>query len=141
MSPHEWIVLAVMALAIALFISERLSIDLVALLIILLLVTTGVLTPKQGLAGFGDQATLSVAFMFVLSSALLGTGAVSTLGPRLSRHFRESPMRGMLLFMLLVGGLSAFANNTPIVALLIPVVVQMAHTSGQAPSKLLIPVS
>ncbi|MBK9418629.1 MAG: SLC13 family permease [Flavobacteriales bacterium] len=141
MSPHEWIVLAVMALAIALFISERLSIDLVALLIILLLVTTGVLTPKEGLAGFGDQATLTVAFMFVLSSALLGTGAVSTLGPRLSRHFRESPMRGMLLFMLLVGGLSAFANNTPIVALLIPVVVQMAHTSGQAPSKLLIPLS
>jgi len=111
------------------------------LLIILLLVTTGVLTPKEGLAGFGDQATLTVAFMFVLSSALLGTGAVSTLGPRLSRHFRESPMRGMLLFMLLVGGLSAFANNTPIVALLIPVVVQMAHTSGQAPSKLLIPLS
>jgi di/tricarboxylate transporter len=47
----------------------------------------------------------------------------------------------MLMFMLLVGGISAFANNTPIVALLIPVVVQMAHTSGQAPSKLLIPLS
>jgi di/tricarboxylate transporter len=130
-----------MALAIGLFITERLSIDLVALVIILLLVVTGVLSPKEGLAGFGDQATLTVAFMFVLSSALLGTGAVSTLGPRLSRHFRESPMRGMLMFMLLVGGISAFANNTPIVALLIPVVVQMAHTSGQAPSKLLIPLS
>jgi di/tricarboxylate transporter len=141
MTPHEWIVLAVMALAIGLFITERLSIDLVALVIILLLVVTGVLSPKEGLAGFGDQATLTVAFMFVLSSALLGTGAVSTLGPRLSRHFRESPMRGMLMFMLLVGGISAFANNTPIVALLIPVVVQMAHTSGQAPSKLLIPLS
>ena len=141
MTPHEWIVLAVMALAIGLFITERLSIDLVALVIILLLVVTGVLSPKEGLAGFGDQATLTVAFMFVLSSALLGTGAVSTLGPRLSRHFRESPMRGMLMFMLLVSGISAFANNTPIVALLIPVVVQMAHTSGQAPSKLLIPLS
>jgi di/tricarboxylate transporter len=113
----------------------------VALVIILLLVVTGVLSPKEGLAGFGDQATLTVAFMFVLSSALLGTGAVSTLGPRLSAHFRKSPMKGMLLFMLLVGLLSAFANNTPIVALLIPVVVQMAHTSGQAPSKLLIPLS
>ena len=88
MTPQEWIVLAVMALAIGLFITERLSIDLVALVIILLLVVTGVLSPKEGLAGFGDQATLTVAFMFVLSSALLGTGAVSTLGPRLSRHFR-----------------------------------------------------
>ena len=141
MTPHEWIVLAVMALAIGLFITERLSIDLVALVIILLLVVTGVLSPKEGLAGFGDQATLTVAFMFVLSSALLSTGAVSTLGPRLSVHFRQSPMKGMLLFMLLVGLLSAFANNTPVVALLIPVVVQMAHTSGQAPSKLLIPLS
>ncbi len=141
MTPHEWIVLAVMALAIGLFITERLSIDLVALVIILLLVITGVLTPKEGLAGFGDQATLTVAFMFVLSSALLSTGAVSTLGPRLSVHFRESPAKGMFLFMLMVGLLSAFANNTPVVALLIPVVVQMAHTSGQAPSKLLIPLS
>ena len=54
MTPHEWIVLAVMALAIGLFITERLSIDLVALVIILLLVVTGVLSPKEGLAGFGD---------------------------------------------------------------------------------------
>ena len=141
MTPHEWIVLAVMALAITLFITERLSIDLVALVIILLLVLTGVLSPQEGLAGFSDQATLTVAFMFVLSSALLSTGAVSTLGPRLSVHFRTSPIKGMFLFMMLVGLLSAFANNTPVVALLIPVVVQMAHASGQAPSKLLIPLS
>jgi di/tricarboxylate transporter len=79
--------------------------------------------------------------MFVLSAALLRTGAISTLGPRLSRHFRETPVRGMLLFMFFIGLLSAFLNNTPIVALLIPVVVQMARTSGQAPSKLLIPLS
>lgn len=141
MGPQEWIVAGVLLLAIVLFISEKLSIDLVALLIILLLVGSGVLSPAEGFAGFGDQATLTVAFMFVLSSALLSTGAVSTLGPRLSTHFRASPVKGMLLFMLLVGVLSAFLNNTPIVALLIPVVVQIAHTSGQAPSKLLIPLS
>ena len=141
MSPHEWIVLAVTAVAIVLFITERLTVDLVGLLMIVALVLTGVLSPQEGLAGFSDPATLTVAFMFVLSASLLRTGAVSTLGPRLSRHFRETPLKGMVLFMLLVGVLSAFINNTPVVALLIPVVVQMAHASGQAPSKLLIPLS
>jgi di/tricarboxylate transporter len=141
MSPDEIIVLCTLIGAIVLFISEKLTIDLVALLIILALVLGGVLTWQEGLAGFSDGATLTVAFMFVLSAALLRTGAVSTLGPRLSIHFRERPMVGMALFMLLVGGASAFLNNTPIVALLIPVVVQMAHSAGMAPSKLLIPLS
>jgi len=141
MSPDEWIVLAVTAVAIALFISEALTVDLVGLVIIAALVLTGVLSPQEGFAGFSDAATLTVAFMFVLSASLLRTGAVSTLGPRLSRHMRDTPVGGMLLFMLAVGVLSAFINNTPVVALLIPVVVQMAHASGQAPSKLLIPLS
>lgn len=141
MSPHEWIVLAVTLGAVVLFVTEKVSIDLVALLIVASLVLTGVLTPHDGFAGFSDAATLTVAFMFVLSAALLRTGVISTLGPRLSRHFRERPVMGMLLFMLTVGVLSAFINNTPVVALLIPMVVQTAHASGQSPSKLLIPLS
>lgn len=141
MSSPEWIVLAITAMAIVLFVTERLSVDLVGLLIIAALILTGVLTPAEGLAGFSDPATLTVAFMFVLSSALLRSGAVSTLGPRFSGAFRRSPRIGLLVFMLLVGALSAFINNTPVVALLIPVVVQMAHASGTAPSKLLIPLS
>lgn len=141
MSPQEWIVLAVTAIAIGLFVSEKLSVDLVGLLIIAALVVTGVLEPKEGLAGFSDAATLTVAFMFVLSAALLRSGAVSTLGPRMSRHFRAAPVTGLVLFMLVVGLLSAFVNNTPVVALLIPVVMQMAHAAGMAPSKLLIPLS
>ncbi|WKZ67010.1 MAG: SLC13 family permease [Flavobacteriales bacterium] len=141
MSPQEWIVLVILAVALVLFITDRVGVDLVALLIVGALAITGVLTPKEALAGFSDQATLTVAFLFVLSAALLRTGAVSTLGPRLSGHFRESPAIGVLLLMLVVGLVSAFMNNTPIVALLIPVVVQIAQTSGQAPSKLLIPLS
>jgi di/tricarboxylate transporter len=141
MTPDEWIVAGVVVAALALFISEKLSIDLVALLILMVLVGTGVITPKEALNGFSDPATVTVMFMFVLSSALLRTGAVSTIGPRLSRIFRNSPAMGMFLFALCIGGISAFVNNTPVVALLLPVVVQMAHSSGQAPSKLLIPLS
>ncbi len=141
MSPDEIIVACVALGALVLFISEKLPIDLVALLILLVLVGTGVISPKEALNGFSEPATITVMFMFVLSSALLRTGAVSTVGPRLSRLFRDRPAQGMFLFALAVGLLSAFVNNTPVVALLLPVVVQMAHSSGQAPSKLLIPLS
>lgn len=141
MTPHEWIVLIILSMALVLFISDRLGVDLVALVIVGALMVSGVLSPKEALSGFSDQATLTVAFMFVLSAAMLRTGAIATLGPRLSELFRRSPVRGVLWFMLTVGVLSAFLNNTPIVALLIPVVVQIAQTSGQAPSRLLIPLS
>lgn len=141
MSPAEIIVLCTIIGALVLFISEKLSIDLVAMLILMVLVGTGVISPKEALNGFSDPATITVAFMFVLSAALLRTGAVSTIGPRLSRIFRTNPVKGMLLFTLVIGLLSAFVNNTPVVALLMPVVIQMAHSSGQAPSKLLIPLS
>ncbi|MBL7983971.1 MAG: SLC13 family permease, partial [Flavobacteriales bacterium] len=141
MSPDEIIVACVALGALVLFISEKLPIDLVALLILLVLVGSGVISPKEALNGFSEPATITVMFMFVLSSALLRTGAVSTVGPRLSRLFRDRPAQGMFLFALAVGLLSAFVNNTPVVALLLPVVVQMAHSSGQAPSKLLIPLS
>ncbi|MBK6543475.1 MAG: SLC13 family permease [Flavobacteriales bacterium] len=141
MSPHEWIVLATIVGALILFISEKLSIDLVALLILMVLVGSGVITPKEALNGFSDQATITVAFMFVLGAARWRTGAVSTIGPKLSVLFRTNPVVGMLVFTVVVALLSAFVNNTPVVALMMPVVVQMAHTSGLAPSKLLIPLS
>ncbi len=141
MSPDEIIVLCTLLGALVLFISEKLSIDLVALLLLLVLVGTGVISAQQALDGFSDPATITVAFMFVLSTALLRTGAVSMLGPRLSRVFRSRPRLGMFLFALSIGLISAFVNNTPVVALLMPVVVQVAHSSGMSPGKLLIPLS
>lgn len=141
MSPDQWIVAGVVVGALVLFISEKLSIDLVALLILVVLVGSGVITPAEALHGFSDPATITVAFMFVLSAALLRTGAVATIGPRLSRVLRSKPLLGMFLFTFCIGGISAFVNNTPVVALLMPVVIQMAHSSGQTPGKLLIPLS
>ena len=94
MTPDQWIVSGVVLGALVLFISEKFSIDLVALLILVTLVGTGVITPGEALNGFSDQATITVAFMFVLSAALLRTGAVATIGPRLSRIFRSSPAMG-----------------------------------------------
>mgnify|MGYP003484245953 CR=1 FL=1 len=135
MGTPELIVLAVALVALVLFITERIDIDLIALLILVALVLTGVITPRQGLAGFSDPATLTVAFMFVLSAALLRTGLLVVLAPRLSIQLRRSELRGMLFLVVGVAGFSAFLNNTPIVAIFIPIVVQAARSAGISPSR------
>jgi di/tricarboxylate transporter len=135
------ITLAVIVGALILFATEVVSIDVVALLILSTLVLTGVISPEEGVAGFSNKATVTVAFMFVLSAALLKTGALQFLAYQLADFFKKNFKLGMLLMMLLVALISAFINNTPVVAVFIPVVIQIAQASGQSPSKLLIPMS
>lgn len=105
------------------------------------LIITGVVSPEEGVAGFSNQATLTVAFMFVLSAAMLKTGALQKLSFRLALIFEQHFTKGLLMMMLLIALISAFINNTPVVAVFIPVVLQIAHKSGVSPSKLLIPLS
>ncbi len=135
------VVLLVIITAVVLFATEWLSVDLVALLIMVSLVLTGIISADEGVAGFSNNATLTVAFMFVLSASLLKTGALQQMGPRLTSIFQKNHMLGMILMMVLVAFVSAFVNNTPVVAIFIPVVMQVAQGIGQSPSKLLIPLS
>ncbi|MBV6647743.1 MAG: SLC13 family permease, partial [Cyclobacteriaceae bacterium] len=141
MSIDAIIVIAIISAGVILFVTEWLSIDLVAILIMVALVITGVLTAEEGLAGFSNSATITVAFMFVLSTALLKTGSLQRIGPFLGNIFKTNFNIGLLLTILFVGGISAFVNNTPIVAMFIPVVISVASQSGVSPSKLLIPLS
>ena len=141
MTPDQWIVAGVVIVALALFISEKLSIDLVALMIAAALTLSGVISPSEAVAGFSDNATITVAFMFAISAALMRTGALSTVGPRMSERFRRNETWGLFAFMCLIGAISAFVNNTPIVAVFIPIAVQMAHSANMHPGKLLIPLS
>jgi di/tricarboxylate transporter len=141
MGQDAYFVLGIVLIATILFITEAISIDLVALLVVVLLIVSGVITPQEGVAGFSNPATLTVAFMFVLSAAILKTGALQSFGVQLSPIFRKRPGIGVGLMILLVGVISAFVNNTPVVAVLIPVVIQIAHTTNIPPSQLLIPLS
>jgi di/tricarboxylate transporter len=135
------ITICVIVLAIILFATEALPIDLVAISIMIILVLGGVITPEEGIEGFSNKATITVAFMFVLSAALLKTGALQVLAHRLSKVFRYKFNAGILMMMFMIAIISAFVNNTPVVAVFIPVVIQIAHASGQSPSKMLIPLS
>ena len=141
MSAGIIITLCVIAGAIFLFATELISVDLVALCILVSLTISGVITPEQGVAGFSNTATITVAFMFILSAALLKTGALQFLAHRLSQIFRYNFRLGMVLMMILIAIVSAFINNTPVVAVFIPVIIQIAHASGRNPAKMLIPLS
>jgi di/tricarboxylate transporter len=135
------ITIVVILVAIILFATEWLPIDLVALLIMLSLIVTGVISAEEGVAGFSNKATITVAFMFIISAALLKTGALQFLTHRLSSLFQRNYLLGMLAIMPLIAVFSAFVNNTPVVAVFIPVMMQVAKSMGKSPSKFLIPLS
>lgn len=141
MNTDALIVLGIIIVAVVLFATEWLSVDLVAILIIVALSVSGVISAQEGISGFSNPATITVAFMFVLSYALLKTGSLQRIGPYLSPIFKKNFNLGILIMMLFVGLISAFVNNTPIVAMFIPVMISIANLSGISPSKLLIPLS
>lgn len=141
MSVQMIIVLCVLALAVGLFVTEKLRVDLVALLVMALLLLTGVISPSQGLAGFSNSATLTVGAMFVLSAGLYRTGAVSFLGELAAGLFERGFWVGIVSVMLIVGILSAFINNTPVVAIFLPILLGVARDTGISASRILMPVS
>jgi di/tricarboxylate transporter len=127
--------------AVVLFVSEKFSTDIVAMLVMIALLVTRILTPAEGLAGFANTATITVGAMFVLSAGMFRSGAVNFVGKGLGRLARHSS--GLMLFVLMVGVgvLSSFLNNTAAVAILIPVVIVVARRADTSPSKLLMPLS
>lgn len=98
MTTEAYIVLSVIFCAVILFATEVITIDLVAILVMLVLIFSGVITPEEGVEGFSNSATITVAFMFILSHAILKSGALQVLAFRLSKTFRNSFSMGMFAF-------------------------------------------
>jgi di/tricarboxylate transporter len=134
------IVLIIVAVAVVLFATEKLSMDVVAILVLGSLTVFGLVKPGEALSGFGHEATVTVGAMFVLSAGLNATGALGTLGQRLIQHGKNETM---LLLLVMVGAalVSPFINNTAAVAVFLPLVIGAAATRKIANSKLLIPLS
>ena len=135
-----WIVFAIIASVIVLFVWDRLPVIVVCIGCALALWATGVLTLNQSLAGFGDPATVFVASLFVASAALEKTGVTAWAGQVLIRGAGQSRWRLILLMMLFVGVLSALISVNGGVAALLPVVVVMAVRLKRPPSQLLMPL-
>jgi di/tricarboxylate transporter len=134
-------VFLILAVTIALFVSDRIRLDLVALMSAAALVLTGILTPSQALAGFGDPLVVMIASLFVVSGGMFRTGVAQRLGLWLGRVAGDGEARLILLIMLITAPLSAIMSSTGTVAVMLPVVVTLAWRARISPSKLLIPLA
>lgn len=141
MTVDMWITVGVIVLALVLFVTERLSVDVIGIGILVLLVVLGVISPEQGVMGFANSATLTVAAMFVLSDALLKTGIISRIAPWFGTLLRKGYKKSIFVLSTGVGGISAFINNTPVVATFIPIISNAAKSQRMSPARYLIPLS
>jgi len=136
-----WLISSILAGTLYLLITEKISVDLTAVGIIVLLVVTGLLTPREAVSGFANPAVITVGAMFVVSKGLMRTGGVEFIGRQVIKVAKKNVTAALALILATVAVASAFINNTPVVILFIPVVMAMCCELGLSPSKFLIPVS
>jgi len=133
--------LAVIGVVGVLLLWGRISPELISLLGLVAVVLGGVITPQQAMDQFAHPAVVTVAGMFVLSHGLVRTGVVDILGARLAAWPATGATSVLWVVLPAVLVLSAFLNNTPVVALFVPLLVRFAQQVGVAPSRLLMPLS
>jgi len=141
MSGDMMFVFGLLFIIIILFVSDKVRLDIVAIGAILVLMLSGLLTPVEALAGFGDPVVLLIAGLFVIGEGLYRTGIAFAVGGWLMRVAGTNELRLMVMLMLVVAGLSAFMSSTGAVAIFIPIVLTLAAKSGINPSRLLLPIA
>ena len=135
------LVLGLLLATILLFASDRLRMDIVAILVLLALMMSGLLAPKEALAGFGDPLVVLIAGLFVIGEGLFRTGVAFAIGNWLLGVAGNSETRLLVLLMLVVAGLSAFMSNTGAVAVFIPVALNLSTKANVPANRLLMPMA
>lgn len=135
------LVFSIIGLAIILFFTEKFTIDTVSIGVMVAFLLTGILDVEEGLSGFSNPATITVAAMFVVSAAIFNTGLLDSFTQRLSLQAGKGQTHLLFTLMLSAGFLSAFISDTAVVALLMPAVMRLNQTNNIPPSKLLMPLS
>ena len=141
MTPEIAIVLGILAVSLVLFISEVIRMDLVALLVLGALAMTGLVGPNEALAGFSNNAVVTVWAMFILSEGLTRTGIADIIGRQVMRLAGRREVPVIVVIMITGAVLSAFMNNIGVAALMLPVVVDIARRTHIPPSRLLMPLA
>ena len=136
-----WIVSLILAVTLVLLITEKIPIDLTSIGLIVALMVSGLLPPKEAVAGLANPAVITVGCMFLISEGMIRTGVIAFIGQKVIQLSRGNAMIALTIILLTVAVASAFMNNTPIVVLFIPVVMTMCCEFGLSPSRFLIPVS
>jgi di/tricarboxylate transporter len=135
------LVLLTLTAAIVMFVINRPRMDAVALLVMVAMPFTGIITMNEALAGFADPSIILIAALFVIGEGLVRTGVARRLGDWLDRQAGSSENRLLVLLMAAVGGLGSLMSSTAVVAIFIPVVLRISQNRGTAPSRLMMPLS
>lgn len=141
---HLWSQLAfglILVGGLYLFISEKLRVDVTAMLILAALVLTGILDEKQALSGFSSEPAIIVAAVFVISGALGATGISEKLGSWIERASGHAEWRTIAVVMPLVALLAAFTHHVMVTAMMLPLLLRHAHNRKLPASRLLMPMS
>lgn len=133
--------LLVVGLALVAFVAEWLPTDITALIVAIVLILLGLVTPEEGISGFSNSATITVMAMFILSAGIARTGIIQVARNFLMTWGGKDPSRQILVMGAIVGPITAFINNTAVVAVFLPIVEDWCKKQRISPSKLLIPLS
>jgi di/tricarboxylate transporter len=140
MSPIS-ITLILLLVAVILFATEKIPVDIVGILLVIGLVMTGVLNVNEGLSGFGDNIIVTIGGLFVLTGGLVKTGIVDLIGRRLYRIAGKNEFLLTTLVMVTAAISASVLKNTTTTAMFVPVVLGLANRAKIAPSKLLMPLA
>ncbi|MCY3816947.1 MAG: SLC13 family permease [Gammaproteobacteria bacterium] len=135
------LVTTILVIALVLFVTEALRMDIVALLVVGALTVTGLVTPAEAVAGFSNEAVITLWAMFIISEGLLRTGVGDLIGRYLMRLAGRNEAALVAVIMLASGGLSAFMNNIGVAVLMLPVVMGLARRARVPPSRMLMPLA
>ena len=135
------VALAVLAVMFVMFVRETFPMEVVAIAGAAAMLVLGLLPIKDAVSVLSNSAPWTIALMFMVMGGLVRTGAVEMVIGLAERHVGDRPKTTIVVLFGFIAVASAFMNNTPLVAVMIPVVIQIAMKIGSAPSKLLIPLS
>jgi di/tricarboxylate transporter len=141
MTPQIALTLSIIFAAVILFATEKLRVDIIALLVLLTLILTGLIETEQAFAGFSNPAVITVWAVYIVSGGLFRTGVADMLGERIIRLAGNSEPRLIAIIMLACGTMSAFMNNIGATAVLLPAVMGISRRANIPVSRLLIPLS
>jgi di/tricarboxylate transporter len=141
MTSENILVLVILGVAVVLFVSERLRVDLISMLVLISLSLTGLVTIDEAFSGFASPAVITVWAVYIVSGALFRTGVADILANFVLRLAGRNYLRLLFIIMITVGLMSSVMNNIGAVAILLPAVVSVSRKVNIAPSKLLIPMA
>lgn len=141
MTPAIAIVLSLLVVAVILFATEKLPVDVVTILLVIALVLTGTLTPAEAFAGFGNEIVITIAGLFILTAGLVKTGIVDVVGRRLHKVAGGNAFWLATLVMIVAAMSAAVMKNTTTTAMFLPVVLGLSERARIPPSKLLMPLA